>query len=114
MSFTASDLVQANKARPPHGNAGERLLCGIRFLLGSPHAVFDGISIDTRTVRPGDLFFAISGPRNDGHDHLEEAVLKGAAGLVVQTLDERVRFDREQPPALFQVADSVQALQQWA
>ena len=32
-----------------------------------PRAV-TGISIDTRTLRPGELFFAIQGERTDGHD----------------------------------------------
>lgn len=99
MSFTASELIQANHPQ---------------FLLGNPHAVFNGVSIDTRTLRPGEVFFAIAGPHHDGHDHLEEAVQKGATGLVIQKVDERVRFSREKPPAVFQVTDSVQALQQCA
>ncbi len=99
MTFTARDLVHANNAR---------------LLLGDPHTTFEGISIDTRTLRKGDLFFAIPGSHHDGHDHLEEAVKKGAAGVVIQTLDERVRFDPEQIPTLFQVPDSISAIQQWA
>src|SRR5258708_19817104 len=99
MTFTARDLVHANNAR---------------LLLGDPHTTFEGISIDTRTLRKGDLFFAIPGSHHDGHDHLEEAVKQGAAGVVIQTLDERVRFDPEQIPTLFQVPDSISAIQQWA
>ncbi len=41
-----------------------------------------GISIDTRTLTPGDLFIAIKGPRFDGHDFLAEA--RGAAAAVVE------------------------------
>ncbi len=41
-----------------------------------------GISIDTRTVRPGDLFVALQGAR-DGHDFVVEAMAKGAAGALV-------------------------------
>ena len=41
-----------------------------------------GVSIDTRTLRPGDLFVAIKGPRFDGHDFLAEA--RGAAAAVVE------------------------------
>lgn len=44
---------------------------------------FDGISTDTRTIVPGNLFVALSGENFDGHAFLEEAVRKGAAGLVV-------------------------------
>jgi UDP-N-acetylmuramoyl-tripeptide--D-alanyl-D-alanine ligase len=47
-----------------------------------PHAI-TGISIDTRTLAPGDLFFAIQGDARDGHDFVETAVQKGAAGAVV-------------------------------
>ncbi|HLH10660.1 MAG TPA: UDP-N-acetylmuramoylalanyl-D-glutamyl-2,6-diaminopimelate--D-alanyl-D-alanine ligase [Methylovirgula sp.] len=42
-----------------------------------------GISIDTRTLAPGDLFFAIKGEKTDGHDHVVEAFAKGAAAAVV-------------------------------
>lgn len=45
---------------------------------------FAGVSIDTRTLRPGELFFAIRGERTDGHKYLEQAVAKGAAGVVVE------------------------------
>ncbi len=47
-----------------------------------PQPVF-GISIDTRTLMPGDLFFAIKGERSDGHDHVAAAFAKGAAAAVV-------------------------------
>jgi len=43
-----------------------------------------GASIDSRTLRAGQVFFAIRGPRHDGHDHLAEAVARGAVGLVVE------------------------------
>jgi UDP-N-acetylmuramoyl-tripeptide--D-alanyl-D-alanine ligase len=42
-----------------------------------------GFSIDSRTLGPGDLFFAIVGPRQDGHRYAAEALAKGAAGAVV-------------------------------
>ena len=42
-----------------------------------------GISIDTRTLEPGDLFFAIKGDAQDGHDHVETALERGAAAAVV-------------------------------
>jgi len=41
-----------------------------------------GYSIDSRTVATGDLFFAIRGPRHDGHDYIEAALERGAAGAV--------------------------------
>jgi UDP-N-acetylmuramoyl-tripeptide--D-alanyl-D-alanine ligase len=45
--------------------------------------VVSGWSIDTRTLAAGDLFFALRGPSHDGHDYVEEAIRKGAAGVVV-------------------------------
>lgn len=47
------------------------------------NAVVTGYSLDTRTVKPGDLFFAIRGPRFDGHDFVPAAFEKGACGAVV-------------------------------
>jgi UDP-N-acetylmuramoyl-tripeptide--D-alanyl-D-alanine ligase len=43
-----------------------------------------GYSIDSRTLAPGELFFAVEGERLDGHDYVEQALAKGAAGAVVR------------------------------
>jgi UDP-N-acetylmuramoyl-tripeptide--D-alanyl-D-alanine ligase len=43
----------------------------------------NGISIDTRTLEPGNLFVAIHGERLDGHDYIEQAYQKGAAAAIV-------------------------------
>jgi UDP-N-acetylmuramoyl-tripeptide--D-alanyl-D-alanine ligase len=42
-----------------------------------------GVSIDTRTLAPGDLFVALLGESGDGHDHVADALAKGAAGALV-------------------------------
>ncbi len=42
-----------------------------------------GISHDTRTLKTGDVYLAINGENFDGHDFVEQAVEKGAAGLIV-------------------------------
>jgi UDP-N-acetylmuramoyl-tripeptide--D-alanyl-D-alanine ligase len=44
-----------------------------------------GYSIDTRTLQPGDLFFAIRGERFDGHDFVAAALERGAVAAVVST-----------------------------
>src|ERR1700728_643662 len=49
----------------------------------SPEEVAVGYSIDSRTVRPRELFFAVKGERLDGHNFVEQALEKGAAGAVV-------------------------------
>ncbi|MTI15246.1 UDP-N-acetylmuramoyl-tripeptide--D-alanyl-D-alanine ligase [Sansalvadorimonas verongulae] len=41
------------------------------------------ISIDTRTLEPGQLFVAIKGPNFDGHNYVQAALDKGAAGVLV-------------------------------
>jgi UDP-N-acetylmuramoyl-tripeptide--D-alanyl-D-alanine ligase len=44
----------------------------------------NGVSIDTRTLQPGDLFIALTGESGrDGHDHVAEALAKGAAAAMV-------------------------------
>jgi UDP-N-acetylmuramoyl-tripeptide--D-alanyl-D-alanine ligase len=48
-------------------------------------APFDatGVSIDTRTLAPGDLFVALRGEHADGHAHVADALAHGAAGALV-------------------------------
>ena len=64
--WTASDAAEAMAAR----------------LKGAAQPI-SGISIDTRTLQKGDLFFAIQGDVHDGHDFVAAALAKGAAGAVV-------------------------------
>ena len=42
-----------------------------------------GWSIDSRTANPGDCFFALRGPANDGHDYIAGVTEKGARMAVV-------------------------------
>src|SRR6266516_3578201 len=48
-----------------------------------PLARVAGVSIDSRTLRPGELFIAIHGPRHDGHDHVAGALERGALAAMV-------------------------------
>jgi UDP-N-acetylmuramoyl-tripeptide--D-alanyl-D-alanine ligase len=59
---------------------------GGKLSSGSRAAAFLGVSIDSRSIRPGELFFAIAGPRFDGHDFLAEVAVKGAVAAVVHRL----------------------------
>jgi UDP-N-acetylmuramoyl-tripeptide--D-alanyl-D-alanine ligase len=52
-------------------------------LLGSAPGSITGTSIDSRTVAPGEAFFAIKGDRFDGHDFVAKAFAAGAAAAVV-------------------------------
>ena len=51
--------------------------------VGSGFNKATGTSIDTRTLEPGDLYFAIKGDMHDGHDFVPAALERGAAGAVV-------------------------------
>ncbi|ETX13051.1 UDP-N-acetylmuramoyl-tripeptide--D-alanyl-D-alanine ligase [Roseivivax halodurans JCM 10272] len=51
-----------------------------------------GVSIDTRTIRPGDLFVALTAER-DGHDFVAQALEKGAAAALVSRIPEGVAED---------------------
>jgi len=66
-------------------------------------AQVSGWSVDSRTLRPGDLYFALRGPNHDGHAYVAEVLAKGAVGAVV---------DREvEGAAVLKVEDSLTALQ---
>ncbi len=67
-----------------------------------------GYSIDSRTVRPGELFFAVKGERLDGHDFVEQALSQGAIAAVVRK-DQVSRYPN--PNALLAVDDTLFALQ---
>ncbi|MBI2083638.1 MAG: UDP-N-acetylmuramoyl-tripeptide--D-alanyl-D-alanine ligase [Deltaproteobacteria bacterium] len=56
---------------------------GGRLISGSPEAVVRGVSTDSRTVKSGELFFALKGENFDGHDYLKIAFQQGAVGAVV-------------------------------
>jgi UDP-N-acetylmuramoyl-tripeptide--D-alanyl-D-alanine ligase len=43
-----------------------------------------GISHDTRTLKPGEVYIAIRGENHDGHDFVEQAAAKGAVGVIVE------------------------------
>jgi len=78
-----------------------------------PVARLAGVSIDSRTVRPGELFFAIHGPRHDGHDHVPAALERGAVGAVVAE-GLVSRYPGWVADRCIQVADTFDALKQFA
>ncbi len=52
-----------------------------------------GLSLNTRNLEEGDLFFALQGPNFDGHDYVADAFEKGASVAVVQRRPERLGDD---------------------
>jgi UDP-N-acetylmuramoyl-tripeptide--D-alanyl-D-alanine ligase len=69
MRWTLKQVADAVAGKPGHGvDAVARVA---------------GVSIDSRTIRRGELFIAIHGPRNDGHDYVADVVESGALAAVV-------------------------------
>ncbi|MCP5363898.1 MAG: UDP-N-acetylmuramoylalanyl-D-glutamyl-2,6-diaminopimelate--D-alanyl-D-alanine ligase [Hyphomicrobiales bacterium] len=66
-----------------------------------------GVSIDSRSIAPGDLFVAIRGPSFDGHDFVAAALANGAAVAVVARVPEGISQDAP----LLVVDDTMAALQ---
>jgi UDP-N-acetylmuramoyl-tripeptide--D-alanyl-D-alanine ligase len=60
------------------------------IIAGDASRRFGGVSIDTRTLKPGELFVAIRGERFDGAQFVEPAIAAGAAGVVVPAAVSRV------------------------
>ena len=71
-------------------------------------ATFEGVSTDSRSIAPGNLFVALKGKHFDGHDFLKEMEKKGAAAVVAEKIPEGFAL-----PALL-VENSLQALAEMA
>jgi UDP-N-acetylmuramoyl-tripeptide--D-alanyl-D-alanine ligase len=69
-------------------------------------AAVTGASINTQTLQPGDLFFALAGTKADGHDFVADALARGAAGAVVK----RGFAKKHAKLPLLAVADPAEAL----
>ena len=69
--------------------------------------IASGVSIDTRTILPGDLFVALDGESRDGHEFAAAALAKGASALLVR------RLPADVPPTSprLMVPDTLRALE---
>jgi UDP-N-acetylmuramoyl-tripeptide--D-alanyl-D-alanine ligase len=92
-TYSASDLAAA---------------IGGRQVGGAPERRLGRVSIDSRSIAPGDLFFAIVAAR-DGHDFVPAAIAGGAAGVVVQRADAALAGDTG--AVVVEVPDTLTALQ---
>lgn len=66
-----------------------------------------GVSTDTRSLRPGDAFFALRGPNFDGHAFVHEAESRGAAAIIVS---DRLIAERSKGKPVLLVDDTLAAL----
>ena len=65
--WTSNEVLNAIKGTPSSENFWEA----------------NGVSIDSRTIMPGNIFIAIDGEKFDGHSYIDEAFQKGAIAAVV-------------------------------
>ncbi len=70
------------------------------------HVEINGVSTDTRAIKPGNLFVALKGDRFDGHDHIAAAFAAGAAACITSRQENRGAHQ-----AMIRVADTLCALQ---
>jgi len=66
-----------------------------------------GLSIDSRTLTPGDLFVALTGENNNAHDYVAQVLAAGAGGVVVS--ERRADWPADAP--ILHVADTMAALE---
>ncbi len=95
-----SRLGRIIKACPLQNTSDERR--------ATSHDYFTGVSIDSRTIKSGDCFFAVAGENFDGHNYVTEAFAKGAACAVV------CRDIDSGDNCLLRVSDTVKALGDFA
>jgi UDP-N-acetylmuramoyl-tripeptide--D-alanyl-D-alanine ligase len=107
-SFSSAAIISGQTMAQVTAGEVESSTGGI-LVSGSRDATIPGISIDSRTLMPGELFFAIRGPNADGHDYVASALARGACGVVVDS-----RYEPDQVPAggpiVVRVQDTHQAL----
>ena len=72
---------------------------------GIPELAIGDVMTDSRSLRPGDMFVALKGPRFDGHAFVAEVLERGAAGAIVE---------RGEGKGVIEVADTLRALQDLA
>ena len=87
------------------------------LLQGDASLYVQGISTDSRTVQPGELFVALQGERFDGHRFVAGAVERGATALLIAEptlIATPLQTPEGGMPAMIRVPDTVRALQDLA
>ncbi|MCL2335306.1 MAG: UDP-N-acetylmuramoyl-tripeptide--D-alanyl-D-alanine ligase [Endomicrobia bacterium] len=94
-SFYVKDLIKAVNGK---------------FLLGDPNLQVKSVSIDSRTVKKGQFFFAIKGKNFDGHDFIKDAVEREVSGIVYSEDDADFANPFPKFPSIVKVSDTEEAL----
>jgi UDP-N-acetylmuramoyl-tripeptide--D-alanyl-D-alanine ligase len=71
-----------------------------------------GVSIDSRSIRSGDIFWAIKGDKFDGHNYIHESIKKGASAIVIESAFE-TKYKALDIPVIV-VNDTLSALQNFS
>lgn len=82
------------------------------LLAGNSSSWVEGVSTDSRQVKPGELFFALQGDNFDGHDYISKVWEAGAAAIVVSNPEKATAA--EPAGAVIQVKNTLEALQNLA
>jgi len=82
-----------------------------RIISGEGESSLNGVSIDSRTIRPGQVFFAIAGENFDGHHYAGSAIEKGASCIVVER---EIDLPSDCPVPVIQVDNCITALARFA
>ena len=83
------------------------------IVIGSGEKFFRGVSIDSRTIKEGELFVCINGDRFNGHNYIEEARNKKAAAIILSD-GSGVVSGKGEVPLIVRVKDTLKALQELA
>jgi UDP-N-acetylmuramoyl-tripeptide--D-alanyl-D-alanine ligase len=87
---------------------------GGRLIRGDARQPIAGISIDSRTIGPGEFFIAIRGERFDGHAFIANALARGALGFLAESAAAEASAASTEAAVVIGVADTTVALQQIA
>jgi len=79
-----------------------------RLISGKRDTAARGISIDSRTIKPQEVFLAIKGSNFDGHRFISQAINKGARAIIVQSQRHKLKLSFQ--IAVIEVKDTVKAL----
>lgn len=82
-----------------------------KLVKGGQNLPIKGISIDSRSIKKGDLFIAIKGERFDGHDFIANAVKNGASGIILSSM---FHGSQDLSSVIIKVNDTLKALQDLA
>ncbi|MEW6325804.1 MAG: UDP-N-acetylmuramoyl-tripeptide--D-alanyl-D-alanine ligase, partial [Nitrospirota bacterium] len=82
--MTAGDTAMRTAVRPAFQVKELLPLLGAELLAGSAEAWVSALSTDSRVLEAGDYFLALKGERFDGHGFAQEALAKGAGGVIVE------------------------------